>query len=58
MIPKSTNKLKVIFRYGLQLCIINVVQVFLAYVIGLALVLMGDGKGTFFPFLKKVCPKT
>ena len=43
MISKSTNKLKVIVRYGLQLYRINVVQVFLAYLNSLALVLLGDG---------------
>ena len=39
----STNKLKVVFRYGIQLYRINVEQVFLAYVNSLALVLLGDG---------------
>ena len=58
MISSSTNKLKVVFRYGLQLYRINVEKVFLACVNSLALVLLGDGKGSFFPFLKKVYPKT
>ena len=39
----STNKLKVVFRYGLQLYRINVEQVFLAYVNSLTLVLRDDG---------------
>ena len=43
MISTSTNKLKVVFRYGLHLNKINVEQVFLAYVNSLALVLLGDG---------------
>ena len=43
IISTSTNKLKVVFRYGLQLYRINVEQVFLAYVNSLALVLLGDG---------------
>ena len=43
MISTSTNKLKVVFRYSLQLYRINVEQVFLAYVNSLALVLLGDG---------------
>ena len=42
-ISTSTFKLKVVFRYGLQLYRINVEQVFLAYVNSLALVLLGDG---------------
>ena len=58
MISTSTNKLKVVFGYGLQLYRINVEQVFLAYVNSLALVLLGDGKGSFFLFLKNVYPKT
>ena len=43
MISALTNKLKVVFRYGLQLYRINVEQVFLAYVKSLALVLLCDG---------------
>ena len=43
MISTSANKLKVVFRYGLQFCRINVEQVFLAYVNSLALILLGDG---------------
>ena len=43
MISTSTNKLTVVFRYGLQLYTINVEQVFQAYVNSLALVLIGDG---------------
>ena len=42
MISTSTNKLKVVFRYGLQLYRINVEQVFQANVNSLALVLLGD----------------
>ena len=42
MISTSTNKLKVVFRYGLQLYRINVEYVFLAYVNSSALVLLGD----------------
>ena len=43
MISTSANKLKVVFRYGLQLHRINQEQVFLVYVNSLALVLLGDG---------------
>ena len=44
MISPSSNRLKVVFRYGLQLYRINVEQVFfLAYINSLALVLLGDG---------------
>ena len=43
MISTSTNKLKVVFRYGRQLYRINVEQLFLAYVNSLAFVLLGDG---------------
>ena len=43
MISTSSNKLKVVFRYSLQLYRINVEQVFLAYVNSLALVLVADG---------------
>ena len=38
MISIPTNKLKVVFRYGLQLYRINAEQVFLAYENSLALV--------------------
>ena len=43
MVSTSTNKLKLVFRYGLQLHRINVEQVFLVYVDSLAFVLLGDG---------------
>ena len=47
MISTSTNKLKVVFRYDLQLYRIVVEQVFLAYVNSSvnssALLLLGDG---------------
>ena len=43
MISTSTNKLKVVFRCGVQLYRINVEQVFLAYVNSLVLVLLDDG---------------
>ena len=43
MISTSTNKLKVVFRYGFQLYRINIEQVFVAYVNSLALVLLDDG---------------
>ena len=43
MISTSTNKLKVVFRYGLQLYRINVEQVFFAYENSWALVLVDDG---------------
>ena len=43
MISTSTNKLRIVFRYDLQLYRINVEQVFLAYVNSLALALLGDG---------------
>ena len=42
MISTSTNKLKEVFRYGLQLYSI-VEQFLLAYVNSLALILLGDG---------------
>ena len=58
MISILTYKLKGVFRYGLQLHRINVEQVFLAYANSLALVLLGDGQGSLFPFQKKVYPKT
>ena len=47
MISTSTNELKVVFRYGLQLYRINVEQVFLAYVNSLALVLPRVGNVIF-----------
>ena len=57
MISTSTYKLKVVFRYVLQLYRINIERIVLAYVNSLALVLLGDGMGSFFPFKKKVYPK-